>query len=186
MLAHIKRRKRPAHKRRLTQLYVDKAKPRADAYLAWDTQQRGLALRVQPTGKKSWYAVYSRHGRPRWLYLGDANAIGLADARKLAAKAMLAVAEGNDPVAERKAERSAGSFAELADKYVQQYAKRHNKSWQQAAALVHRHGTSRWGKLQASSITRSDVKQMMTRIGSPSVANQTLAHVSAIFSWAMK
>jgi len=25
----------------------------------------GLALRVQPTGAKSWNVIYSRHGRPR-------------------------------------------------------------------------------------------------------------------------
>jgi integrase len=181
-----KRKKAPAEKRRLTELFVRKAKPQADAYLIWDTQQRGLVLRVQPTGKKSWNTIYSRHGRARWLYLGDANAIGLSDARKLAAKAMLAVAEGNDPAAEKRAERSAGTFTDLATKYVELYAKKNNKSWAQADALVRRHAIARWGKLQASSITRGDVKQMMVRIHSPSVANQTLAAVSAIFSWGMK
>jgi integrase len=181
-----KRHKTPAEKRRLTELTVKKAKPKATAYLIWDTQQHGLVLRVQPTGKKSWNTIYSRHGRARWLYLGDANAIGLPDARKLAAKAMLAVAEGNDPAAEKKAERSAGTFTDLADKYVGLYAKKNNKSWPQADMLVRRHALPRWGKLQASSITRGDVKQMMSRINSPSVANQTLAAVSAIFSWGMK
>jgi integrase len=181
-----KRTKAPAEKRRLTELFVRKAKPQTAAYLIWDTQQHGLALRIQPTGKKSWYAVYSRHGRARWLYLGDANAIGLSDARKLAAKAMLAVAEGNDPAAEKQSERSAGTFADLADKYVGLYAKKNNKSWAQADALVRRHAVPRWGKLQASSITRGDIKQLMARIESKSVANQTLAAVSAIFSWGMK
>jgi integrase len=187
MQASRKREKRrPADKRRLTDLTVKKAKPQAAAYLIWDTHQHGLALRIQPTGKKSWYALYSRHGRPRWLYLGNANAIALSDARRLTAKAMLAVAEGKDVAAERKAERSAGTFADLADKYVEQHAKKHNKSWSQAEALVRRHALPRWGKLQAASITRADVKAMMARIDSPSVANQTLAHVSAIFSWGLK
>ncbi|MGO8924851.1 MAG: tyrosine-type recombinase/integrase [Xanthobacteraceae bacterium] len=185
-MMQAKRRKRPAEKRRLTELAIRKAKPKAEAYLIWDTQQRGLGLRVWPTDRKSWYAVYSRHGRARWLYLGDANAIGLADARTLAAEAMLAVARGADPAAEKKAERSAGTFADLAAKYVDQYAKKNNKSWAQADALVRRHALPRWGKLQASSITRGDVKQMMARIDAPSVANQALAAVSAIFSWGMK
>jgi integrase len=185
-MMQAKRRKRPAEKRRLTELAVKKAKPQAAAYLIWDTQQRGLGLRVWPTNRKSWYAVYSRHGRSRWLYLGDADAIGLADARTLAAEAMLAVARGADPAAEKKAERSAGTFADLATKYVDQYAKKNNKSWAQADALVRRHALPRWDQLQASSITRGDVKTMMTRIDAPSVANQTLAAVSAIFSWGMK
>jgi Arm DNA-binding domain len=107
--------------------------------------QRGLALRVQPTGSKSWVVVYSRHGRPRWLYLGNADAIGLADARMLAAEAMLAVAKGKDPAAEKKAERGAGTFAELADRYLEQRAKKHNKSWRQADALVRRFAVPRWG-----------------------------------------
>jgi integrase len=51
---------------------------------------------------------------------------------------------------------------------------------------VQRHAIPRWGKLQATTITRGDVKQMMARISAPIVANQTLAAVSAVFSWAVK
>jgi integrase len=186
-MVHAKRSaKRQADKRKLTELFVRKAKPRDRAYLVWDTHQRGLALRVQPTGSKSWVTVYSRHGRPRWLRHGDANAIALGDARTLSAEAMLAVARGNDPAAEKKAERGAGTFADLAGKYVEDYAKEHNKSWRQADALVRRFALPRWAKLQASSITRGDVKTMMAKIKAPVVANQTLAAVSAIFSWGIK
>ena len=181
-----RRPKRAAHKVQLRELSVQKAKPKDKAYVIWDTKQRGLALRVQPTGTKAWVVVYSRQGRPRWLYLGSADTIGLAVARVMAAEAMLAVAKGGDPAAEKKAERGAGTFAELADKYVEQYSKKHNKSWTQADALVRRFAVPKWGKLQASSINRNDVKAMMTRIEAPIVANQTLAAISAIFSWGIK
>jgi integrase len=180
------RPKRAALKRRLTELYVRKLKPKTQQFLVWDTLQRGLAIRVQPSGSKAWKTIYSYHGRPRWLHHGDASAIGLADARTLAAEAMLAVARGKDPAAEKRAERGAGTFAELAERYVEQYAKRRNKSWRQADALVRRHALPRWGKLQASSIARADVRAMMSRIEAPITANQTLAAVSAIFSWAAK
>jgi integrase len=178
--------KRPALKRRLTELSVRKLRPRATTYLIWDTLQRGLAIRVQPTGARAWKVIYSRHGRPRWLHLGDAGAIGLADARTLAADAMLEVARGKDPAAEKRAERGAGTFAELAARYVESYAKKRNKSWRQADALVQRYLLPRWGKLQASSITRGDVRTMMSRIEAPVLANQVLAAASAIFSWAAK
>ena len=182
-----RRTKRAAHKVQLRELSVQKAKPNKErAYLIWDTKQRGLALRVQPTGAKSWNVIYSRQGRPRWLHLGDANTIGLADARVMAGEAMLAVAKGKDPAAEKKAERGAGTFAELATRYVEQYAKKNNKSWPQADALVRRHAIPRWGKLQASSITRGDVKALMAGIEAPILANQVLAAISAIFSWGMK
>ncbi|HVD83500.1 MAG TPA: integrase family protein [Bradyrhizobium sp.] len=178
--------KAAARKARLTELSVRKLKPQPTAYLLWDTLQRGLALRVQPTGTKAWKAIYSFHGRPRWLHLGDANAIGLADARQLAAEAALAVAKGKDPAAEKRAERGAGTFAELATRYLEQHAKRHNKSWAQGDALVRRYAMPRWGKLQAATIARADVRKLIAGIEAPVLANQVLAAVSAIFSWAVK
>jgi integrase len=177
---------RAKRKQRLTELTIRNAKPRTAAYLIWDTHQHGLALRVQPTGGKSYVVVYSRHGRSRWLTLGDANAIALSDARMLAQEHMLAVAKGGDPAADRRAERSRGTFADLATQYVEQYAKVHNKSWRQADALLQRFAVPRWGKLQAGSITRDDVKALFSSITSKSVANQTKAHVSALFNWAVK
>jgi integrase len=180
------RPKRPALKRRLTELGIRKLKPKAAPYLIWDALQHHLAIRVTPSGARAWKCVYSFHGRPRWLHLGDAGAIGLADARTLAAEAMLAVARGQDPAAERKAQRGAGTFAELASRYVEEHAKRENKSWQQADALVRRYALPHWGKLQAASISRADVKAMMRRIEAPILANQTLASVSAVFTWAVR
>jgi integrase len=181
-----RRPKRTPRKRRLTELAVRKAQPEAAAYLVWDTLRHGLALRVQPTGAKAWVVIYSRQGRPRWLHLGNAKDIGLTNARTLAAEAMLAVAHGKDPAAEKKAERGAGTFAELSAKYIEQHAKKHNKSWRQGEALVSRHALPRWGKLQSSTITRADVKALMARIEAPVLANQVLAAVSAVFTWATK
>jgi integrase len=145
-----------------------------------------MALRVQPSGHRAWKVIYSRHGRPRWYHLGDATAIGLADARRLAGEVMLAVAKGQDPAAERRAARSQGTFGELAARYVESYARKHNKSWQQADRLVKRFLIPVWGQLQASIISRADVKRLMAQIEAPVVANQTLAAASAIFSWAAK
>jgi integrase len=99
---------------------------------------------------------------------------------------MLAVARGGDPVAEKKAERSHGTFAELATRYIEEYAKTHNRSWRQGDALVQRFAIPRWGKLQAAAVTRTDVKALFSSISSPSVANQTKAAVSAVFSWGIK
>ncbi len=177
--------RRPPNKIQLNELTLKRLKPEARPYLVWDRKQHGLALQVQPTGHASWKCIYSRQGRPRWFHIGRADAIGLADARKLAAKVMVQVAEGKDPQADRKAERSSGSFGELADRYRDQAMKK-NKSWKQADALVRRHLLPRWSKLPPASITRSDVKAMMARIAAPIVANQVLASASAIFSWGIR
>src|SRR5262245_39530425 len=118
------RPKHPARKRRLTELAVRKLKPGSAPYLIWDTHQPGLAIRVQPTGARAWKVIYSYHGRPRWLHLGNAGAIGLADARMLAAEAMLAVARGKDPAAEKRADSGAGTFADLAERYLEATGKK--------------------------------------------------------------
>src|SRR6516162_9428855 len=146
------------NKQKLTSLTVTKLRPTAKPYLVWDTYQRGLALQIQPSGYRSFKLIYRFHNRPRWYHIGAADAIGLADARKLAAKLMLEVIQGKDPAAEKRATRGNGTFAEVAQRYVEEYAKKENKSWKQAEALVRRNLLPAWGKLSANTITRSDVR----------------------------
>jgi integrase len=177
---------RTPNKQKLFPLTITKAPAKAAPYLIWDLVQRGLALRVECSGYKSYKCIYAHHGRTRWLHLGAADAIGLADARRLAAKTMLAVAEGQDPAAERRAQRGEGTFQELADRYLIEHAKRRNRSWPQARALVERFLLPRWGKLSAADISRTDVKAVLATIGRHSVANQTLAAASAIFTFAIR
>lgn len=175
----------PPRRIKLNQLVLTRLKPEAHDYVVWDTHQRGLAIRVRRSGAKSWNVIYSRHGRPRWYRLGDATAIGLADARLLAGRTMFAVAEGKDPAAERTALRAKDTFAELADAFVERYAKKKNKAWQQPDALVRRFLLPRWGKLKASEISRADARALFASIAKDSVANATMAAASKIFAWAM-
>jgi integrase len=175
---------RQPNKRNLTELFVRRVTADATPINVWDEKERGLVLRVHPTGRRAFKVVYSRRGRPRWYHLGD---VGLADARRMAARIKFAVAEGKDPAAERRAERGAGTFAELAERYVNEYAKKNNKSWQHTRnKLVVPHLLPRWGDMDAKSITRADARALMSRIEAPVLANQVKAAASAIFTWAVK
>lgn len=176
----------PPRKAKLNEMTVTRTRPEAKPFLIWDTKQAGLALAIQPSGQRSFKCIYKVHGRPRWLTLGDTRAIGLVDARLMAQETMLAVARGLDPAGEKRAQRHRGTFAEVASNYVEQYAKKHNKSWKQADALVRKHLIPTWGKLPAHAIARADVRALMGKIEAPIVANQVLAAASAIFSWAIK
>ena len=180
------RRRTMPNRQKLSSLTVTKLRPTAKPYLVWDSYQRGLALQIQPSGYRSFKLIYRFHNRPRWYHIGAADAIALADARKLAAELMLEVIRGKDPAAERRAERGAGTFAEMASRYVEEYAKKRNKSWRQAEALVRRHLLPAWGALRANTIMRVDVRAVMSKIDAPIVANQVLASASAIFTWATK
>jgi integrase len=173
------------NKQRLSHIGVKNLQPRDRPYTVWDIFQRGLAVVVQPTGSMAWKCVYSFHGRPRWIHIADASAIGLADARKLANEFMYQVAQGKDPAAERQAQRSADTFEDLAARY-RKYSERKNKSWKQADALVRKNLLPKWGKLSAAAITRADVKKLLEQIDAPILANQILASASAIFTWAIR
>jgi integrase len=175
---------RQPNRRNLTELFVRKVTADAAPINVWDEKERGLVLRVHPTGRRAFKVVYSRRGRPRWYHLGD---VGLAEARLRAREIKAEVARGKDPAAERKAERGAGTFAELADRYVEEYAKKYNKSWQHTRnKLVVPHLIPRWGSMDAKSITRADVRSLLARMEAPVLANQVKAAASAIFTWAVK
>jgi integrase len=175
------------NKRKLTALTVTRLRPSARSYLVWDTYQRGLALLIQPSGYRAYKLIYQHRRRTRWYTIGAADAIALADARRMAAELMLEVIRGKDPAAEKRAEHGASTFAELHGKYLDQHAKKRNRSWKHTDALIKRHVLSRWGALQADAITRADVKALMRNMEeAPIAANKTLASVSAIYSWAVK
>lgn len=175
------------NKRKLTDLFVRNLKPTDRRRVVWDQKQAGLALIVQPTGARAWKYVYRFAGKPRWLTIGNANAIPLADARRLAAKAALRVIEGFDPQAERMAQRGVGTFEELALRYRNTYAKRHNKSWAASAFLIDRFVLPKWGKLAARDIKRADASALLATFDDrPALGNQVLAAISSIFSWAIK
>ncbi|MFL6839527.1 MAG: Arm DNA-binding domain-containing protein [Bradyrhizobium sp.] len=129
-----KRHAAPPNKHRLNDRFVGDLLPRTGPYLVWDTVQHGLAAQVQPTGHKSFKVIYSRHGRSRWYHLANATAIKVAEARKLAGKIMVEVADGKDPAANRKASRHAGTFEDLAKRYAK-HAEKKNKSWKRTDKL---------------------------------------------------
>lgn len=174
-----------AFKRKLNALSVQRCAPRARAYLIWDTLARGLVVRVQPSGRKSFCVIYRFRGRPRWLYLGDASVLPLSEARERATEIMLQVIRGTDPASERTTQKpSALGFSHLAARYVDEHAQRKNKSWKQASYLIRRHVLPSWSDLSAEEIKRSDVRALLGTINGASLSNQILAAISAIFSWA--
>src|SRR5262245_15125513 len=151
---------RAPNKRRLSDAFIKTVRPDLERIVViWDTLQRGLVLAVQPSGHLAWKCVYTIRGRgPRWYHLGNARAIPLVDARRMAGKVMVAVAEGKDPHADRLALRGRGSFEQVAGRYLEEHAKKKNKSWRQADALVTKYLLPRWAKLDVGSIRRADIK----------------------------
>jgi integrase len=171
----------------LTDLLVKRLRPDpAGAFLTWDDTTAHLAVKTEVSGRRSWKFAYRYHGRLRWYHIGDASALPLGDARVEARRLTVLVDQGRDPQSERAAERSRGTFADLAERYVEEWAKARNKSWHQADRLVRRFLLPAWGRLPADKVKRADVRALIGKIGAPILANQVLAAASAIFTWAIR
>jgi hypothetical protein len=167
------------HKVKLSALHA-KLRPQVRRFLVWDTEQRGLALQVEPTGYRSYKLIYRFRGRPRWYTIGAADAIALADARKLAAELMLEVIRGKDPAGDRRAGRQTATFGALATRYLEEHAKKRNKSWRKAAHLINRYVLPLWSDLSASAISRADVRALISQVPGAVQSNGVLASASAI------
>jgi len=86
----------------------------------------GLSLQVSVYGTKAWLFRFMRDGVARKMGLGALHTVSLAEARKRAAEARLAVHDGEDPIEARAARRAASrletakaiTFKECAEAYV--------------------------------------------------------------------
>lgn len=79
----------------------------------------GLYLKIDQTLSKRWVLVYFQAKKRREMGLGSASTVDLKTARAAAAAAKQLVADGRDPIAERKlADRSADTFGDVATRAI--------------------------------------------------------------------
>jgi integrase len=91
---------------KLTDKQIEHMKPTGKPLEIPDST-KGLYLWIGATGAKSFVVRYRAGGKSRKLTLGKYPAITLAEARKLAGDAMLAVSRGGDPAGDKKAAKRA-------------------------------------------------------------------------------
>src|SRR5580704_15806339 len=94
-----------------------------------DNKLRGFALRVTASGAKSFVYEGRIHGRVRRITIGPYPALNVAVARQAALRLKAAVAEGRDPAQEKIAQRNVVTFGDLAEVYIEEYAKAHKRTW---------------------------------------------------------
>lgn len=107
---------------KLTKRTVDALQPEArrDVF-AWDGELRGFGVRVKPSGVKTFLIQYRNvEGRTRRLVLGQYGVLTPEGARDIARKKLTAVAEGEDPSADRHAARAGMTVSEVCDWYLEQ------------------------------------------------------------------
>jgi len=123
---------------KITKRTIDAIVPPASGEInLWDSEVPGFGLRVRYTGSRVYVVEYrNRAQRKRRVTLGPHGRLTVDQARNLARQVLAAVARGEDPAEERQESRSAPSFDELANRYLEQHAALKKKPADRALAVL--------------------------------------------------
>jgi len=182
----------------MSRIFTDKQikneKPKDYIYDLREPNGNGFALRVFPSGEKSWVFIYTFHGRKRRLTLGKYPTMSLKQAKIEHRKALRMLQnDKKDPALEKQKEktemRDSSTVEGLIEEYLEKHAKPNKRSWKEDQRMLYKDIRPSWGKLKAKDITRRDVIQLLDKIkerGSSIVANRTLACMRKMFNFAIK
>jgi integrase len=175
---------------RFTDKSIASLRPKATRYERWENG--GFGIRVSPSGGKAWVWMYRFNGRSRRMTFGTYPKLGLADARVKLAEARKQLECGIDPgciaVQHRMAERMAETIEEVADAYLDKWARPRKRSASEDERILRKDVIPAWGRRKAKDIVRRDVVMLLDAIvdrGSPIAANRTLACIRRMFNWAL-
>ena len=171
---------------KLTSRKLQSLKPQLERTDYFDSTLPGFCLRVTPRGVKSFCVLYRHAGRLRRYTIGKYPKLSLVDARNEARAALQAAALGNDPTTKKQQEKQTGTFGELAQEYIERWAKKNKRSWVADQQLLNRCLLPRFKNVRASEVSRKDARALLETIAetTPIQANRTHSLLSAIYGWA--
>ena len=177
------------NKLRFTKTALLGLEPAAHGKRRWvyDSQTPGLALQITGTGTKSFYLYRWVQGKPEKLRLGRFPDMTVEQARRAATQALGTIAEGKNPVEERRQAKAEMTLADLHEIWMV-YAKAHKRTWK-ADQDQFRLYLSPWGKRRLSQIKREHVRALHQRMGKDHghyAANRLMALLSAMYNYAIR
>jgi integrase len=156
---------------------------------------RGLYVRVWPTGAKGFELRYTaENGKRRRHVLGAYPDITLAEARRLAASARVAVAGGTDPAADRSARREEARTGETLEDLAEAYWRAASKGLhggrrrpkqartiESERSLFRRYIRPVLGGMKFAAVRRTDIRIFMRDLAAESgLAPASLASVGGV------
>ncbi|QQP88142.1 tyrosine-type recombinase/integrase [Skermanella sp. TT6] len=167
----------------LTATFVDKVRPSNDRTEYPDATVRGLRLRVEPTGRKSWSVLGRADGKLVRGRLGEFPAMSLANARLEAVKVLGELRKGTRPKAAATAKRSV-------EMVVSEWLKR-DQSCNRSAAEVERSFRKdvlpQIGQMDIAAVGKADIHRLLDAIidrHAPVEANRVFSRLRRMFTWA--
>jgi integrase len=157
----------------------------------FDASTPGFGLRVSSEGHRAWiirYRVRGRRSKSSFSF-SMIDTPALKDARHKAREMLASAAKGIDPAAPVRRERRADTVKELCERFIEDYAKPHKRSWRADNWIIEGEIVPALGNMRATAVKRGDIRDMLDKIvarGSPIQANRTLALVRKIYNWAIE
>ena len=157
----------------------------------------GLYLYIAPSGSKSWVQRIVVHGRRRDIGLGSYPSVSLTAARDHAHRNRMAVAEGRDPVAEKREARESAcrlvppvpTFAEAAFRVIELRRPtwsnpKHAAQWQ---STLETYAFPLIGHKGVDAITSADVMEVLVPIWTckPETASRVRQRMETVMDWAV-
>ena len=184
----------------LTIKEIDSAKPTDKPYKLADSG--GLCLLVPPSGAKLWRWRYRFDGKEKMMALGEYPLVSLKEARERQAEVRKALANGIDPMAERKAEGEAKqkeveARQREAENSFENVAREWWKWWKIGKSPRHADTTMRrmeadvfpaYGHKSINAVTAADVRELMISVekrDARDVAKRIHETTSQIFRFAI-
>ena len=158
----------------------------------------GLRLDVDRNGNKSWIFRYTSPatGRERYMGLGPAGDVTLAQARDAAQEARGLIRKGLDPIAEKREQRDQArltanrgtTFRQCAERLIDAHegswkSPHHRRQWRNSLA---RHVYPIIGELPVAAVDIALVRQVLEPIwtAKPRTASRVRGRIESILDWA--
>ena len=172
---------------KLTKRVIDAAEIQAAEYFIWDDELPGFGLRVLPSGRKGYIVQYRAGRRSRRMSLGPSTVLTCEQARTRAIGIIAAARNGDDPAAERDAERKTITVKELAERFDKEHVSVRVKETTAKGyrRLIERTILPALGRHRVTEVTRADIAKLHHDLRHiPYEANRCLEVMSKMFSLA--
>lgn len=172
---------------KLTKRVIDAAEIQAAEYFIWDDELPGFGLRVLPSGRKGYIVQYRAGRRSRRMSLGPSTVLTCEQARTRAIGIIAAARNGDDPAAERDAERKTITVKELAERFDKEHVSVRVKETTAKGyrRLIERTILPALGRHRVTEVTRADIAKLHHDLRHiPYEANRCLEVLSKMFSLA--
>ena len=174
---------------KLTKSEIEKLPvPNFRDYRVWDTEERGLVVRVLPSGSKTYQVCFRKDRTQRWKSLGPVSSMPVKEARDKAGAIRAGIRGGFDRFSEQDRRNKVPTLSVLVEEYFSQHAlpKKAARSVKEDRSLWRVNIAKEFGSKRLNELTAADVRKWhASKSRTPFAANRALSLLSKLMSFAM-